>query len=233
MEIETPIQSNQIQQVTQNEENHPTFLTTDDEEFIQQLTQSEQKYLQEMQTQQSMIETMTEGYDQKHNNTFPQQEYRPRYTIVRKTEDQLRQEIQNELEAKIAIERQRQLILQKEIDDLKQRKTEYDIAKEQYINKIINEQNEEKINVALMDEFGIEINIEKLPNEGNVVLVKVTFEKIRKYNRGVLELKIENGIISIHKCDPEVREIERLLDHFYHHHNFMVFLLNVRNCFKI
>ena len=91
-------------------------------------------------------------------------------------------------------------------------------------HKLEYERDQEQENNALLEQFGIEIEIEKLKNENDIILLKIRFEKMRKYNNGYLELKIEKGIIHIQRCQPEVKEVERLLEQFYHHHNFMIFL---------
>lgn len=233
MEIET---QKQIQEINENKEinlNDPTtYLTNDDIEYLQTMENSEIQYNKEMQNHQEILDEIIEMYDKQHTLSLPEKEYHPRQTIIKKSEEQLRQEIHSELDAKISTEKQRQEMLEKEIFELNQRIEEYNQSIERMKYKLEFEREQEQENNALMEQFGIEIEIEKLKNEGDVILLKIRFEKMRKYNSGYLELKVEKGIIQIQRCQPEVNEVERLLDQFYHHHNFMIFLLNVRNCFK-
>ena len=237
-QIEQPNQTNSNQSNdtnnlnTTNYINPNTFLTSDDIEYLETMEKSEMQYIQEMQNQHQLLDTMIASYDQQHILSLPEKHYQPRQTIVRKTEDQLRQEIQSELDAKISIERQRQTMLETEIYELNQRIEEYNQSIERMKYNLELERSQEQENNALMEQFGIEIETERMKNEGDVVILKIRFEKMRKYNSGYLELKVEKGIIHIQRCQPEVKEVERLLEQFYHHHNFMIFLLNVRNCFK-
>ncbi|KAL7718017.1 hypothetical protein QTN25_004712 [Entamoeba marina] len=80
----------------------------------------------------------------------------------------------------------------------------------------------------LLAQFGLEVEM----NRGKEKTVfKVRYEKLGNKSSGMVELRISNGILRVQKCVPEVKEIEQLLAEFYEHHNFLLFLIKIREYF--
>ena len=126
------------------ENTHPSYLTIDDIDYLNKIDDCEKLYQQEISNQLRTLDTLP-GSLNTNTIELKQMEYKPRQTLIRNTEQQLRDDIQRDFDTKIQFERERQMMLENEIEQINKRITEYTEATERMKQQLIYEKEMERI----------------------------------------------------------------------------------------